>query len=129
MMNKKEALEYVFYNDCPEFRVKIDKRKKLDREVLSLFSMEDLKRIHRKKVERWGLLHAEEYAPIKELLFSIEKNRNAVSYQKVLFVGNKHIYWASPAYGHMDYNKSIFADNTPANRRKAEIINRMISKN
>lgn len=49
-------------------------------------------------------------------------------YLKILIVGDKHIYWASPAYGHSDYNKSVWRENTPENRRKAEIINKFLLK-
>lgn len=69
-----------------------------------------------------------QYAPIKELQQDIEFYRKAGRYTKRLIIGHTHIYWASPAYGHSDYNKSIFGDNTPRNRRKAELINSMLNK-
>lgn len=61
-------------------------------------------------------------------LGQMRKNRNAGTYKKVLIVGHRHIYWASPTYGHADYNKSIWRDNTPVNRRKMELINRFLNK-
>lgn len=61
-------------------------------------------------------------------LKEMERNRNAGNYKKILIEGNTHIWWASPVYGHSDYNKSIFAPNTPKNRRKMEIINAFLNK-
>lgn len=61
-------------------------------------------------------------------LEQMRKEREAGKYKKVLIVGHRHIYWASPVYGHADYNKSIWRDNTPANRRKMELINRFLNK-
>lgn len=55
-------------------------------------------------------------------------NRVGSSYEKVIIEGNKHLYIASPIYLHADYNKSIFAKNTPENRRKAELINKLLGK-
>ena len=62
------------------------------------------------------------------LLQELIRNRNSGAYKKILFVGNKHIYWCSPIYGHKDYNKSVWRENTPQNRAKAEIINRFLNK-
>lgn len=50
-------------------------------------------------------------------------------YSKMLIVGNKNIYWASPEYGHADYNKSIALPNTERNRRAATIINHYLGYN
>lgn len=62
------------------------------------------------------------------LLIEMTRNKNAGSYKKVLILGNKHIYWASPIYGHKDYNKSIWADNTPKNRERMRVINNFLNK-
>lgn len=50
------------------------------------------------------------------------------SYEKVIIEGRKHLYIVSPVFLHADYNKSIFAENTPENRRKAELINKLLAK-
>ena len=50
------------------------------------------------------------------------------TYPKILIEGNRHIYWADPIYKHKDYNKSIWRENTPANREKMNIINSFIAK-
>lgn len=68
------------------------------------------------------------YEPIMEIKRDIAFYRQAGRYAKRLIIGHTHIYWASPVYEHQDYNKSIFADNTPKNRRKAELINKLLDK-
>lgn len=62
------------------------------------------------------------------LLEQMREERKVGKYKKVLIAGHRHIYWASPVYGHADYNKSIWRDNTPANKRKMELINRFLNK-
>lgn len=57
----------------------------------------------------------------------MKENKHSGSYKKVLIEGNKHIYWASPVYGHQDYNKHVWRDNTPENRRKMQIINNYLN--
>lgn len=49
-------------------------------------------------------------------------------YEKTLLPGGKYIWFASPLFGMNDYNKSVFAENTARNRRKAELINALASK-
>lgn len=58
----------------------------------------------------------------------MKENKAAGNYKKVLIEGNKHIFWASPIYGHADYNKSIWRENTADNRAKMEIINNYLNK-
>ena len=55
-----------------------------------------------------------------------EKKQGSSNYSKKLIIGNKNIYWASPCYGHADYNKSIAFENTEKNRRVASLINRYL---
>lgn len=64
----------------------------------------------------------------QNLLQEMQENKNYGNYMKVLIEGNKHIYWASPVFGHQDYNKSIWRDNTAENRRKMVIINNFLTK-
>lgn len=56
------------------------------------------------------------------------KRYAGTNYEKIIIEGNKHLYIASPIFLHSDYNKSIFAENTPKNRKKANLINRLLSK-
>lgn len=58
----------------------------------------------------------------------MQRNKAAGAYMKVLFEGHNNIYWCSPIYGHADYNKHVWAENTPENRRKMEIINNFLKK-
>lgn len=67
------------------------------------------------------------YIPMN-FLECMKRNKNAGTYKKILILGNKHIYWASPIFGHADYNKSIWRENTPENREKMNIINRFLNK-
>lgn len=50
------------------------------------------------------------------------------NYEKIIIEGNKHLYISSPIFLHADYNKSIFSENTPSNKRKAELINKLLAK-
>ena len=59
----------------------------------------------------------------------LQKKAGRSSYSKMLIIGNKNIYWASPEYGHADYNKSIALPNTERNRRAATIINHYLGYN
>ena len=59
----------------------------------------------------------------------LQKAAGRSPYSKMLIVGNKNIYWASPVYGHADYNKSIALPNTERNRRAATIINHYLGYN
>lgn len=54
--------------------------------------------------------------------------KNGSVYQKILIEGNNNIYWASPIYGHADYNKSIAFPNTEEFRKISVIINNFINK-
>lgn len=64
----------------------------------------------------------------ENLLKKMQRNKAAGAYMKVLFEGHNNIYWCSPIYGHADYNKHVWAENTPENRRKMKIINKFLRK-
>ena len=53
----------------------------------------------------------------------LSKHLKHINYIKILWEGNQNIYWASPWYGHEDYNKSIALKNTAKNRKFAKLIN------
>ena len=59
----------------------------------------------------------------------LQKAEGRSPYSKMLIIGNKNIYWASPSYGHADYNKSIALPNTERNRRAAVLINHYLGYN
>ena len=67
---------------------------------------------------------AETLTPVEEWKW----RKNAGNYKKILIEGRRHIWWASPAYGHADYNKRIWRDNTAENRAKMQIINAYLTK-
>jgi hypothetical protein len=52
----------------------------------------------------------------------------STNYGKILIEGNNNIYWASPSYGHSDYNKSVAFKNTDRNRKAMDLINSMLRK-
>lgn len=55
-----------------------------------------------------------------------QKKSGQSTYSKKLVIGHTNIYWASPNYGHADYNKSIAFENTEKNRCVASVINRYL---
>jgi hypothetical protein len=67
--------------------------------------------------------------PIKDAIDFAKKHkkRGFDSYSKVLILGNKNIYWASPVYQHSDYNKSVAFPNTPKFRKIADLINKYLN--
>lgn len=56
------------------------------------------------------------------------KRCRGTSCEKRIIEGGRNLWFASPVYGHIDYNKSIFAGNTERNRRKAFLINALAAK-
>lgn len=66
------------------------------------------------------------YVPMN-FVAQMKSEKNAGAYKKILFEGNNHIWWCSPIYGHKDYNKSIWRQNTPENRAKMQIINNYLN--
>ena len=125
-LSKKEALNYVFKNS-PVISIRFDKRKSIVRQILSMYTIEELNEIERKKMNR---IHnyTVEYAPIVRYRKLISSQNNANNYRKNLIIGIKSIYFTSPVYLHRDYNKSVFFENTENNRIKAILINRLINK-
>lgn len=73
----------------------------------------------------WSLKEVDKRSPIQKSVESARyyKKRKFDSYSKKLIEGNKNIYWASPVYGHSDYNKSIAFANNEKNRKAMVIIN------
>lgn len=56
------------------------------------------------------------------------KRMRGTSHEKIIIEGGKHLWLASPVYKHRDYNKSIFSENTEVNRKRAALINAILSK-
>ena len=126
-VTRKEALNYVFRNS-PVISVKFDRRKTIVKQVLSLYTIEDLLEIEAKKMNRINNC-VKSYAPITRYRELIDNQRKApYNYKKVLISSINTIYLASPIYGLKDYNKSVFSENNPANLKKTELINQLIIK-
>jgi hypothetical protein len=53
-------------------------------------------------------------------------SNKGTSYHKVLIMGNTGIYYASPVYGHSDYNKIRVMDANPRNIRIMELFNNIV---
>ena len=122
-----DALNYVF-KGSPVISIRFDKRKSIVRQILSMYTVEELNEIERKKMNRINNC-VKSYAPIIRYRELIENQRKAPSnYKKVLISGNTSIYLASPIYGLLDYNRSLFFENNPANLKKTELINQLIIK-
>jgi len=129
-LTKKEALSIVFKSNSPVICLKFDRRKKIVKEVLDLFTISELKEIETKRLKRYRIHHdaSGHYMSITDIKHDLTLYRRSDNYRKILIEGNKHIYWAHPVYLHKDYNKSIFAENTPANRKRMRLINSLLSK-
>ena len=126
-LTKEEALNYVFANS-PVISVKFDKRKAIVRQVISLYTIEELLEIETKKRSRINTGNRP-YEPIMRYRGLINNQRNApYNYKKVLISSSNAIYLTSPIYGLKDYNRSVFFENTPSNFRKAQLINQLIIK-
>jgi len=63
--------------------------------------------------------------PVKDTLAYAkqQKKQGESNYSKKLIEGNNNIYWASPRYGHLDYNKSIAMKNDKKGRKIMNLIN------
>ena len=126
-LTRKEALNYVFANS-PVISIKFDKRKTIVKQVLSLYTIDELLEIEAKKRSRINTCN-KSYEPIMRCRGLINNQRKAPdSYKKVLISSSNAIYLASPIYGLKDYNRSVFFENTPSNLKKAELINQLIIK-
>jgi hypothetical protein len=64
---------------------------------------------------------------IKELISECKRTAGT-PYFKMLILGNTSIYFASPEFGHKDYNKSRVMDATPENIKLMNVVNSLISK-
>jgi hypothetical protein len=64
---------------------------------------------------------------VKELIkWSLEAK--GTSYFKLLIEGNTGIYYASPVYGHSDYNKTRLFNKTPETLRLMYLFNKIVNK-
>lgn len=91
--------------------------------------VEIVKTIVAKKLERNYLKNTSSkrtvYETFKQLL-SVSKSSKGTSYFKTLIEGNKNIYYASPVYGHSDYNKSIAFRKNEETLKLMEIFNKLV---
>jgi len=65
---------------------------------------------------------------ITKRLIEMSKNTIGTSYFKTLIEGNTGIYYASPVYGHRDYNKSRIFDKNEKTLRLMELFNKIVNK-
>lgn len=56
------------------------------------------------------------------------KNQGSSNYSKILIEGNSNIYWASPVYGHSDYNKSIAISKNENTLKLMQLVNCFLNK-
>lgn len=106
--------------------MKFDARKKIFRGIdRSKFDRAKEISVHRLSRKSVPCLDARCYS-LKALDFC--KRFRGTSCEKIIIEGGRNLWFVSPVYGHKDYNKSVFAENTERNRRKALLINALASK-
>ena len=122
--NNKIMKNYAIYKKERWMFERFDGRKKLFRGI----TKEEFAAAKARCFKRWGgSSELKEKCAILETVEFLKKYVNT-NYEKIIIEGNKHLYIASPIFLHSDYNKGIFAENTPKNRRKAELINKLLEK-
>lgn len=125
-MKELKSKAHEVYNVAGWQFLKFDARKKIFRGVCrEEFAAAQAKSIYRM---------AHRYLPLIDVrcesLQAVEFCRlgRGTAHEKMIIEGGRHLWYASPAYGHRDYNKSVFAENTERNRRKMALINALASK-
>ena len=63
-----------------------------------------------------------------KMLLEISKKNKNTNYQKTLIEGKTSIYFASPIYGHKDYNKSIFCEKNEKTIKLIGLFKKMVQK-
>ena len=102
-----------------------------NRKMVGLLTVEEFTNIVSKKVQRsltnyTGIFETESEKTMRRLKDSLSKIGSP--YQKVLIEGNTNIYYASPIYGHSDYNKSIAFPKNKKTLRLLHLFNSIINK-
>lgn len=106
--------------------MRYDARKKIFREIdRSKFDRAKEISVHRLSRKSVPCLDAR-CESLKVLEFC--KRLRGTSCEKIIIEGGKHLWLASPVFRHRDYNKSIFSKNTETNRKRAALINAILSK-
>lgn len=115
-ISKKQAISLIF-DGSPCICIRLDRKDKQVKQILSVFTVSELKEIEAKKIARYNMKE-DPYQPILDLKQTIDMFNRKDKYGKILILGKDNIYWAHPEYGHSDYNKTVFAPNTVSNRKK-----------
>ena len=96
--------------------------------------LEDYVKIVAKKINRERLKSVDirsnkstEYDLLRHLLKRSKDSKNT-PYFKVLIEGNKNIYYASPIYGHSDYNKSVAFPKNEKTLKLMDLFNSIVNK-
>ena len=92
-------------------------------------SLTDIKIIVQKKIDRELLkMPCDTKTNAQRLKWLIKWSKECINtpYFKTLIEGNTGIYYASPTYGHSDYNKSRIFDKTPETLNLMRIFNAII---
>lgn len=112
------------------FLRKLDKRTIITKQILSVFSEDELKQIEAKRISRFDANRSDKFTNSVDKLKGMKLfAKSAGSYAKILIEGRTNIYLCSEVYKHSDYNKTSYFKNTPANRQKMKIINKWLGKN
>ena len=101
-----------------------------NRKYVGCLTVQQVQTIVQKKIDRETAKYCPPtnvYARIRGLIKqSIEAK--GTNYFKVLIEGCTGIYYASPVYGHSDYNKTRVFDATPVNIRIMNLFNKIVMK-
>ena len=91
----------------------------------------DYKKIFEKKelrAYRKSDSHKESPLQITKRLLNWSLECRGTGYFKILIEGNTGIYYASPAYGHSDYNKSRVFAKTPETLKLLQLFNAVVCR-
>ena len=102
-----------------------------NRKFIGELSVEDFKEIVAKKSAReYGKIDFAKKSNAQLVRELITRSLGSINtnYFKVMIEGSTGIYYASPVYGHSDYNKSRLFDKTPETMKLMELFNSFFSR-
>lgn len=102
--------------------------KKVGSLPLSLYLSVIEKRKQRELLKHESTANESEMQKVRRLLF-YSQQATGTPYYKIMIDGNTGIYYASPYYGHQDYNKYRVFEKNEKTLRIMNLFNTLLSKN